>query len=72
MKKENLNRAVQLKEELGELHELLEAMKKDNNYKWEIDTGLHLVESISYRTHEKFINAIEESINEINKEIEEL
>lgn len=75
MKKENLNRAVQLKEELDNSVEALRYMDSRNNWTSVLNIKLNITDyelKISDRLHKRIKAAIEESINEINKEIEKL
>lgn len=75
MKKENLERAVQLKEELDNSVEALRYMDSRNNWTCVLCIKLNAKDyelKVSDRLHKRIKAAIEESINEINKEIEEL
>lgn len=75
MKKENLNRAVQLKEKLDELISVLKAMNSHpewgSSWVWVLEIGNRRFD-VTGNLHERFKAAIEESINEINREIEGL
>lgn len=75
MKKENLKRAVELKEKLDELISVLKDMnshpKWGSSWVWVLEVGNRRFD-VTGNLHERFKAAIEESINEINKEIEEL
>lgn len=75
MKKENLNRAVQLKGKLDELISVLKVMNSHpewgSSWVWVLEIGNRRFD-VTGNLHERFKAAIEESINEINREIEEL